>query len=39
MAELGLAWLTLPYPLTDPCLFDILQSGHWLVGFECNSIN
>ena len=27
MAELGLAWLTLRYPLTDHCQFDILQSG------------
>src|SRR5262245_45636022 len=26
-AELGPAWLTLRYPLTDPCPFDILQSG------------
>jgi len=23
--ELGLAWLTLRYPLTDPCAFDILR--------------
>src|SRR5262249_4967075 len=39
MAELGLAWLTLRYPLTDPCLFDILQSGPgWWVSNAIRSI-
>ena len=27
------------YLLTDPRRFDILQSGPWLAGIECNSIN
>ena len=27
------------YLLTDPRQFDILQSGPWLAGIECNSIN
>ena len=26
-ADLGLAWVTLGYPLADPCPFDILRPG------------
>jgi len=35
-ADLGPAWLTLRYPLTDPRQFDILQSAGRA---ECSSIN
>ena len=37
-AELKLAWLTLRYPLTDPCAFDIRKAA-LAGGDQCSSVN